>query len=83
MTGEDKMSDGSLRARQNVIHEIGLFQGKLGFQRAVVLREENAESFSNLAGVDEIRFPVGGIKESISDVLAFLRRELAPGKRNS
>lgn len=83
MTGEDKMSDGSLRARQDVIHEIGLFQGKLGFERAVVLREENAESFSNLAGVDEIRFPVGRIKESISDILAFLRRELAPGKPHS
>jgi len=31
MTGEDEMEDGTLRARQNVIHEIGLFQGRLGF----------------------------------------------------
>lgn len=32
MTGEDKDENGKLRARQNVIHEIGLFQGKLGFK---------------------------------------------------
>ena len=32
MTGEDEQADGSLRARNNVIHEVGLFQGKLGFE---------------------------------------------------
>jgi len=29
MTGEDKIEDGEMRARQNVVHELGLFQGKL------------------------------------------------------
>ena len=31
MTGEDKDENGNLHARENVIHELGLFQGKLGF----------------------------------------------------
>ena len=39
MTGEDEQADGSLRARDNVIHEIGLFQGKLGFEKAIILLE--------------------------------------------
>lgn len=29
MTGEDMHDDNELHARENVIHEIGLFQGKL------------------------------------------------------
>ena len=31
MTGEDEQPDGRLRARMNVVHEAGLFQGRLGF----------------------------------------------------
>lgn len=31
MTGEDEDKYGKLKARPNVIHEIGLFQGRLGF----------------------------------------------------
>ena len=51
MTGEDKLEDGTYRARQNVIHEAGLFQGKLGFSRAIILLEEGVDEFSNLAGI--------------------------------
>src|SRR6202011_3338674 len=39
-TGEDATNTGAYRARENVIHEIGLFQGRLGFRRAIVIREE-------------------------------------------
>jgi len=38
MTAEDETSDGGIRARQNVIHEAGLFQGRLGFDRVVILK---------------------------------------------
>jgi predicted nucleotide-binding protein len=78
LTGEDEMGDGSLRARQNVIHEAGLFQGRLGFARAVVLLEEGVEPFSNVAGVEHITFGKGRIKESYGEVLATLKREF-PG----
>src|SRR5437763_12154567 len=39
MTAEDEHSDGMKHARENVIHEIGLFQGKLGFGKAIILLE--------------------------------------------
>ena len=32
MTGEDEQPSGELRARENVVHEAGLFQGRLGFK---------------------------------------------------
>jgi len=51
MTAEDELKDGSVQARMNVIHEVGLFQGKLGFTRAIVLLEENCEQFSNIEGL--------------------------------
>ncbi len=75
MTAEDEQADGALRARQNVIHEIGLFQGRLGFPRAIVLLEEDAEEFSNIAGIQQIRFSKNNIRETFGDVLATIRRE--------
>ena len=34
VTGEDELKDGTVQARMNVVHEAGLFQGKLGFTKA-------------------------------------------------
>jgi predicted nucleotide-binding protein len=75
MTGEDETADGKLRARQNVIHEIGLFQGRLGFSRAIILLEEGVEEFSNIHGVQQIRFDKGLIRETFGDVVATIKRE--------
>jgi len=75
LTGEDETKDGDVRARQNVIHEAGLFQGSLGFDRAIVLLEEGTEEFSNLAGIQQIRYSKGKIIETYGEVLATLRRE--------
>jgi hypothetical protein len=77
MTGEDATAEGQMRARQNVVHEIGLFQGRLGFSRAIVLLEEGVEPFSNLQGIQQIRYSKENIKETFGDVLATLRREFA------
>jgi predicted nucleotide-binding protein len=77
MTGDDETSEGKLRARQNVVHEIGLFQGRLGFSRAIVLLENGVEEFSNLQGIHQIRYSQGHIKETFGDVLATLRREFS------
>jgi predicted nucleotide-binding protein len=75
MTAEDKQESGLLHPRLNVVHELGLFQGKLGFSRAIVLLEENTEAFSNIQGLHQIRFAKSNIKETFGDVLATLRRE--------
>ncbi|GGK56313.1 TIR domain-containing protein [Rufibacter glacialis] len=75
MTGEDEMVDGKITARPNVIHETGLFQGKLGFSRAIVLLEEGTEEFSNLYGIQQIRFSKGKIRETFGDVLSTIKRE--------
>jgi predicted nucleotide-binding protein len=75
MTAEDQMIDGQLRARQNVVHEIGLFQGRLGFNRAIVLLEHGVEEFSNIHGIEQIRFSKGNIRETYGEILATIKRE--------
>ncbi|MBV8370479.1 MAG: nucleotide-binding protein [Candidatus Eremiobacteraeota bacterium] len=75
LTAEDPMPGGSVRARENVIHEAGLFQGRLGFERAIVLLEEGCEEFSNIHGIGQIRFRSGEIKATFEEVRAVLERE--------
>ncbi len=75
MTAEDEQADGKMRARENVVHEAGLFQGKLGFTKAIVLLEEGCEEFSNIQGLGQIRFPKGNIKAVFEDIRRVLERE--------
>ena len=75
MTGEDKQPDGTLRARQNVVHELGLFQARLGPERSVVLLEQGCEKPSNINGQVLPPFPKGHIKMVFSDVHKALKRE--------
>ena len=57
LTAEDEQADGRKVARLNVVHEVGLFQGRLGFERAIVLLKDGCEEFSNIEGLSQIRFP--------------------------
>jgi predicted nucleotide-binding protein len=75
MTAEDEQADGKMRARENVVHEVGLFQGRLGFTRAIVLLEEGCEEFSNIHGLGQIRFPMGNIGAKFEGIRAILERE--------
>ena len=75
MTAEDEQADGKLHARLNVIHEVGLFQGRLGFTKAIVLLEEGCEEFSNIQGFGQIRFPKGNVKAVSEDIRRVLERE--------
>ena len=75
MTGEDEMDGLAVRARQNVVHEIGLFQGRLGFSKAIVLIEDGTEEFSNIAGINQLRFSKANVKEVFGDVIATIHRE--------
>jgi predicted nucleotide-binding protein len=72
MTAEDEHSDGSYHARENVIHEVGLFQGKLGFEKAIVLLEEGCKRFSNIDGLNDIRFPKGQITDKFEGIRMLL-----------
>jgi predicted nucleotide-binding protein len=75
LTAEDEQTDGSYRARENVVHEAGLFQGKLGFRRAILLVEEGCAEFSNIVGLTQIRFPKGGIAAKSEEIRRVLERE--------
>ena len=75
MTSEDEQADGKMHARLNVIHEAGLFQGRLDFTKAIVLIEEGCEEFSNINGLGQIRFPKGNIKAEFEQIRQVLERE--------
>lgn len=75
MTGEDETAAGKVQARQNVVHEAGLFQGRLGFRRAIIVLEEGCERFSNIDGLTDIRFPKGKIEVAFEEVRRVLVRE--------
>ncbi|HKH48562.1 MAG TPA: TIR domain-containing protein [Thermoanaerobaculia bacterium] len=74
MTAEDEhATDGRMHARENVVHEAGLFQGKLGFERAIILREDDCAGFSNIAGLQDIPFPKGRIDACFDKVRRVLK----------
>ena len=79
MTAEDEHADGSRHARENVIHEAGLFQGRLGSRKAIVLLEEGCAEFSNIVGLTQIRFPPGNIRASFQDVREVFQLRPAAG----
>jgi hypothetical protein len=68
VTADDVTREGSVRARQNVIHEIGYFQGLLGRKRVVIVAQEGVEWFSNLAGIDTIQFTGSNVEAKFEDV---------------
>ncbi len=63
MTAEDETADGKNRARQNVIHEAGLFQGRLGFDKVIILKQDGLEEFTNIAGLQYIPFSGDNIEQ--------------------
>jgi predicted nucleotide-binding protein len=75
LTAEDEHGDGTEVARQNVVHEVGLFQGHLGNERAILMLEEGCAEFSNVYGLGQIRFPKGNIKAAFEEVREVLERE--------
>jgi hypothetical protein len=56
MTKDDEQKEGGVRARQNVIHEIGFFQGKYGRKNVILLAEMGVEMFTNISGIVQIEF---------------------------
>lgn len=75
MTAEDERADATLHARVNVVHEAGLFQGRLGTRRAIILLEDGCQQFSNIHGLTHIPFPKGRVSAVFEDVRRVLERE--------
>jgi predicted nucleotide-binding protein len=71
LTADDRMETGESRARQNVIQELGWFQGVLGRDRIAILQQENIEVASNLAGVVYLQFA----KDLVETTFDALRQE--------
>lgn len=75
MTAEDETNDGKVRARQNVIHEAGLFQGRLGFKKVILLKEDKTEDFSNVAGLQYIPFSGQNIEQTFYELQRTLKKQ--------
>lgn len=73
MTAEDATADGQIRARENVVHEAGLSQGKLGFRRVVILKQEGVQVPSNLDGLQYISFTDTRIDQAFYKLGRFLK----------
>ncbi len=72
MTGDDNLGEGAPRARENVMHEIGFFQGKYGLNRVCLLYEEGTNIPSNIHGLVYIPFRKGYVNATFGP----LQREL-------
>jgi predicted nucleotide-binding protein len=75
MTAEDEHANATQHARANVIHEVGLFQGRLGARKAIILLEEGCQQFSNIHGLSHIPFPRGSISAAFEEIRRVLERE--------
>jgi predicted nucleotide-binding protein len=62
MTGDDLANNDEARVRENVMHEIGFFQGRYGRQAVILLHEEGVSVPSNLGGIVYIPVPKGTIE---------------------
>jgi predicted nucleotide-binding protein len=75
LTAEDEQTNGTTNPRMNVVHEAGLFQGRLGFTKGIILLEEGCVEFSNISGLGQIRFPKGNMKAVFEEIRQVLERE--------
>ena len=73
MTGDDLDAAGQARARENVIHEIGFFQGKYGLARVCLLHEEGVSIPSNIHGLVYTPFPKGMVSASFGVLIRELK----------
>lgn len=72
MTAEDEQANRKMQARMNVIHEAGLFQGRLGFDKAIILLEEGCEQFSNIHGLGHLPFRAGDLQATFHRIRKLL-----------
>jgi sugar/nucleoside kinase (ribokinase family) len=81
LTAEDLSADGQWQARQNVVHEVGLFQGRYGFDRVILLVEEGVRSVPRTAEPFTVTFPRNGIDTVFWRLRRMFQTQLRPGTR--
>ena len=72
MTGDDVAGD-EIRARENVMHEIGFFQGKYGLHNIALLHEVGVNIPTNIDGLAYISFAKGSIESALPGLLRELK----------
>ena len=71
----DLQATGELNPRLNVVHEAGLFQGKLGFRKAILFLEDGCQGFSNAHGLTHLSFRKGKLEAQFHEATKVLKRE--------
>ena len=72
MTPDDVGADGARRARQNVIHEIGLCHARLGLRNTAILLANGTERFSNVDGIQHIAFEPAHLAKKEGEIRTLL-----------
>jgi predicted nucleotide-binding protein len=75
VTGDDKFGEDQVRARQNVIHEIGMTHSRFGYEKVALLVQEGVELPSNFSAITQIRFNGEDVRATFADLEDMLRRE--------
>ena len=83
LTAEDFTDDGRMLARQNVIHEVGLFQGRHGFYSVVLLAEEGCDFVPQAAVAYTIYFPHNRIHRTFYQLAEIIKEHGFPAKEDS
>lgn len=73
MTGDDITAHNEIRARENVMHEIGYFQGLYGLSNIILLHEEGVNIPSNIHGLVYISFPKDTIEATFGAIIQELK----------
>lgn len=77
MSAEEALAEGGIRrARQNVIHEIGLAQGHLGFDRVIIMQERGVEPFTNMDGLVYVPFASDNLPAAYDDLRQHIEARL-------
>ncbi|WP_237320729.1 PfkB family carbohydrate kinase [Streptomyces sp. JJ36] len=72
LTAEDLTEDGRRLARRNVVHEVGLFQGRYGFDRVLMLVEDGCDFVPPVAEPYALRFPRHAVQHTFYQLEAAL-----------
>jgi sugar/nucleoside kinase (ribokinase family) len=66
---------GRVPADQNLVHQAGIFQGRYGFGRVAILAEQGCDTFSNIAGLIRLDFPLRQVDAAFFELERMLERE--------